>query len=242
LSFFTFQLFNNRLTIIEYSVPNIIFAAVNVQPVPQNISLSIKESWKEASSNVSNRLKLIIGSVLIAIIIAILPIFFKTIEKRDGVVLHDWVLAQIPPHNVSVAIFIVIWGMGLLILYRALYKPQIYILYVWALILVCLVRMLAISFVALNPPIGLIPLADPLTGVFYGQALITKDLFFSGHIATLTLIFLCLDKKSDKMFGIAAILIVACLLLVQHIHYTIDIVASPFITYACFRLTKFTLF
>ena len=221
---------------------NIIFATAKSFNVPQNITLSIKESWKEASSAGSNRFKLVVGSVLIFTIIGLLPYFFKHIEKRNGVVLHDWVLAQIPPHNVSVAIFVFIWGMGLLILYRAIYKPQIYILYVWALIVVTLVRLITISFVVLNPPAGLIPLADPLTGVFYGQAIITKDLFFSGHIATLTLIFLCLEKRNDKILGAISIIIVACLLLVQHIHYTIDIVASPFITYACYKLVKSLLF
>lgn len=210
--------------------------------MPQNISLSIKESWKEASSAGTNRFKLVAGSILIFTIIGLLPLFFKHIEKRNGVVLHDWVLAQIPPHNVSVAIFIFIWGMGLLILYRAVYKPQIYITYVWALIVVTLVRLITISFVALNPPVGLIPLADPLTGIFYGQALITKDLFFSGHIATLTLILLCLEKRNDKILGFTSIIIVAFLLLVQHIHYTIDIVASPFITYTCYKLVKTLLF
>jgi hypothetical protein len=210
--------------------------------VPQNKSLSIKESWKEISSTRAKTLKLIIGSVLIFTIIGLLPVFFKHIEKRNGVVLHDWLLEQVPPHNVSIAIFIFIWGMGLLILYRAVYKPQIYVVYCWSLIVVTLVRLLTISFVALNPPVGLIPLADPLTGVFYGQAIITKDLFFSGHIATLMLIFLCLEKKTDKILGAISIICVACLLVVQHIHYTIDIVASPFITYACYRLTRYFLF
>jgi hypothetical protein len=210
--------------------------------VPQNISLSIKDRWKQASSTTPDKLKLIVGSVLIFTIIGILPYFFRHIEKRNGVVLHDWVLEQIPPHNVSVAIFVFIWGMGILILYRAIYKPQIYVYYCWSLIVVCLVRMLTISLVALNPPIGLIPLADPLTGVFYGQAIITKDLFFSGHIATLTLIYLCLEKKTDKILGLISIIIVACLLLVQHIHYTVDIIASPIITYTCYRLTKYFMF
>jgi len=210
--------------------------------VTQSIGLSIKDRWKEAINSRPNRLRLVGGSFIIAIIIILLPQFFKTIEQRQGVVLHDWLLARIPAHNVSIAIFIVIWGMGLLILYRAIYKPTIYIMYVWTLIFVCLVRMLSISIVALNPPIGLIPLADPLTGVFYGQKMITKDLFFSGHISTVTLIFLCLEKKSDKIIGFIAIIILAALLLVQHIHYTIDIMAAPIITYAMYRLTRYLLF
>ena len=210
--------------------------------MPNDISLTIKTNWKIANRSVSTRLKLIVGTALIFVIIVMLPIFFNTIEKRNGVVLHDFVLAQIPPHNVSAAIFVIIWGMGLLILYRAVFKPDIYLHYVWGLIVVCLVRMMTISFVALNPPAGLIPLTDPLTGIFYGESTITKDLFFSGHIATLTLIYLCLKKKTDKIFGMISIFVVACLLLVQHIHYTVDIIASPFITYACFSITRYFIF
>jgi hypothetical protein len=210
--------------------------------VSQNISLTIKNNWKNIGTSMSTRLKLIVGSALVFIIIMILPVFFNTIQKRNGVVLHDVVLAHIPPHNVSVAIFVIIWGMALLILYRAVFKPDIYLQYIWALIVVCLARMMTISFVALNPPVGLIPLTDPLTGIFYGESSITKDLFFSGHIATLTLIYLCLEKKTDKILGLIAIVVVACLLLVQHIHYTADIIASPFITYGCFSLTRYFIF
>lgn len=209
--------------------------------MPQ-IGLTIKERWKLACNTGPKRLRLFSGSIIIFAIIAYLPYFFKGIEKREGVVLHDWLLAQIPPHNVSVAIFIIIWGMGILILYRAVYKPSIYIIYVWALIFMCIIRMISISIVALNPPIGLIPLSDPLTGVFYGQAIITKDLFFSGHITTVTLIFLCLEKKTDRILAFFSIIAVAILLLVQHIHYTIDILAAPVITYTVYRFTLYLLF
>nr|WP_221269056.1 phosphatase PAP2-related protein [Mucilaginibacter sp. X5P1] len=187
-------------------------------------------------------MRLISGSIIIFAIIIYLPYFFRGIEQRQGVVLHDWLLAQVPPHNVSVAIFIIIWGMGLLILYRALYRPSIYLVYAWSLIFVCIARMICISIVALNPPVGLIPLSDPLTGVFYGQALITKDLFFSGHITTVMLIFLCLEKKTDKIIAFFSIIAIAVLLIIQHIHYTIDILAAPVITYTVYRFTLYLLF
>jgi hypothetical protein len=206
--------------------------------VPQQDTPSIKTAWANTWKIKADRLKIIIGSVIILSIITALPIFFGHIEKRQGVVLHDWVLEHIPPHNVSIIIFIIIWGMALLILYRALYKPNIYTLYCWSLILVCIMRIISISIFALNPPVGFIPLADPLTGVFYGQAIITKDLFFSGHIATVTLIFLCLEKKPDKIIGFISIIAIAVLLVVQHIHYTIDILASPIVTYACYLFTR----
>jgi hypothetical protein len=199
---------------------------------------SVKEIWRNTWSLAYKRNQIIWGTAINLVIVFTLPIFFKHIEKRNGPVLNDWLLAQISPHNVSVAIFAVIWGMVLLTMYRALYNPYIYILYACSLIPILILRFTSISLVALDPPKGLIPLTDPLTGVFYGQALITKDLFFSGHTATLTLLFLCLEKRSDKIISACAILTVACLLIVQHIHYTVDILAAPIITYACNWVTR----
>lgn len=183
-------------------------------------------------------MRIVSGTAIMLTIITLLPHFFAGIEKREGVVLNDRLLAMIPPHNVSILIFIIIWGTGALTVIRAVYKPEIYIHYVWTLIFVCIVRMICISMVALNPPVGLIPLADPLTGIFYGEASITKDLFFSGHIASVTIVFLCLEKRNDKIIAFIAIFITAALLVIQHIHYTIDIIASPVITYACYWFAK----
>jgi hypothetical protein len=201
-------------------------------------TMSIRNIWKETWNLTYQRRLIIIGTIIMLSVVFTMPLFFGHIEKREGTLINDPVLAGVPPHNVSVLIFSVIWGMVLLTLFRALYKPSIYIIYCWALIPITITRFITISIVPLAPPVGLIPLADPLTGIFYGQALITKDLFFSGHIATLTLMFLCLEKRNDKIIGFLATLVVACLLVVQHIHYSIDILASPGITYICYRLTR----
>ncbi|TWI98702.1 PAP2 superfamily protein [Mucilaginibacter frigoritolerans] len=197
--------------------------------------------WKKTWAISKSRRQIIIGTVLMLFIVYMLPFFFNHIEKRNGVALNDWLLARIPAYNVSVLIFAIIWSMILLILIRAIYKPSIYINYCWSLMFVCLARLACISIVPLNPPVGLIPLTDPLTGVFYGESLITKDLFFSGHTATLTLIVLCLERRNDKIIAAIATVVVAFLLLVQHIHYTIDILAAPIVTYLCYTFTHYFL-
>ena len=199
---------------------------------------SIKQAWIAALQSPKKRDKLLIGSFIVAIILSSLPIFFSYIQKRRGVVLNDWVLAHLPAYNVSIIIFTIIWGMATLIFVRALYNPVIYINYVWTLIFINIARMLTITFVALDPPIGLIHLTDPLTGVFYGHNVITRDLFFSGHTSTLVLIFLCLEKRNDKILGFISIIVVMILLLVQHIHYTIDVVAAPIIVYMIFVMVR----
>ncbi|WP_203235028.1 phosphatase PAP2-related protein [Mucilaginibacter terrigena] len=199
---------------------------------------SIKQAWTAALQSPKKRDKLLIGSFIVAIILSSLPIFFSFIQKRKGIVLNDWVLAHLPAYDVSVPIFTIIWGMALLIFIRALYNPVIYINYVWTLIFINIARMISIYLVALDPPNGLIHLVDPLTGVFYGNVVITRDLFFSGHTSTLVLIFLCLEKRNDKILGFIAIVAVMVLLLVQHIHYTIDVVAAPVLVYMIFVLTR----
>ena len=175
------------------------------------------------------------------LISCMLPSFFNLIQKRDGPVLNDWVLSAIPPQNVSWAIFTVIWGIGLYALWRGIEKPAIYINYLWTFIFVTILRVLTISLVPLNPPPGLIVLTDPLTAVFYGRSTITKDLFFSGHTSILFLAFLCLERKWDKILAVTGTLIVACLLLVQHVHYTVDVIAAPIIIYPVYKLVKYLL-
>jgi len=199
---------------------------------------SIKRAWIAALQSPKKRDKLLIGSFIVAIILSSLPIFFSYIQNRQGVVLNDWVLAHLPAYDVSIIIFTIIWGMATLIFVRALYNPVIYINYVWTLIFINIARMLTITFIALDPPRGLIHLTDPLTGVFYGHNVITRDLFFSGHTSTLVLIFLCLEKRNDKILGFISIIVVMVLLLVQHIHYTIDVVAAPVIVYMIFLMVR----
>lgn len=199
---------------------------------------SIKQAWIAALQSPKKRDKLLIGSFIVAIILSSLPIFFSYIQKRQGIVLNDWVLAHLPAYDVSLVIFTIIWGMATLIFIRALYNPVIYINYVWTLIFINIARMLTITFIALDPPNGLIHLTDPLTGVFYGHNVITRDLFFSGHTSTLVLIFLCLEKRNDKILGFISIIVVMVLLLVQHIHYTIDVIAAPPIVYMIFVMVR----
>jgi len=205
-------------------------------------SPSLKHNWSVIWNSRYKRYQMIVGTVIIAAIIYSLPFFFAHIQKRKGAVLNDWLLARIPPHDVSVLIFSLIGAMALLILIRAIKNPSIYITYCWTLIFVYIVRFITLSLVALDPPPGMVPLADPLNNAFYRNAAITKDLFFSGHTTTMVLIFLCLQKRTDKIIALITAIAVACLLLVQHIHYTIDVLAAPVVVYPCYRLTRWLFF
>lgn len=207
--------------------------------MPQTLLIAVREEWQEAWQAPAFRRKIVTGLPLLIIMLSCFPLFFQYIEKRNGVVLQDPVLRLIPPHNVSVALFIVIWSITLLSVFRAARSPQMFLTYLWAFILVSIFRIMTITLVPLDAPVGLIGLADPLSNFFYGsQKFITKDLFFSGHTSAVFLQYLCIPGKQDKRVTMIATMVVAVLLLVQHIHYTLDVVAAFLFTWIAYVMAR----
>jgi hypothetical protein len=196
----------------------------------------LKNNWAFAWQQALFRKKILAGVFLLVVILSILPFFFQTIEKRDGIYLNDWLLTRLPVYNVSIVIFIIIWSATLLCIIRAIQNPGIFIVLLWGYIFLFITRMIAIWLVPLAPPGNLIVLVDPISNTFYGRTFITKDLFYSGHTATVFLFFLCLQKKTDKAIALLCTISVAVLLAVQHVHYTIDIVFAPLFTFLCYKL------
>jgi len=205
--------------------------------MPRSVAITLKLNWRHAIRS-AQLIQLISGTAIMLIISSMLPEFFNAIEKRKGIVLNDWVLSHLPSYNVSVPIFVIIWGMAIFTVIRSAVKPVIFIKYVWVLIFATVARIITISLIPLDPPTGLVSLSDPLTSVFYGHENITKDLFFSGHTVTVYLMYLCLEKKTDKIIALFATLMLVILLLVQHVHYTIDIIAAFIFVYPVYRVVN----
>jgi membrane-associated phospholipid phosphatase len=166
------------------------------------------------------------GMAILIPLLSFFPYFFQTIERRHGIILNDPVLRVLTPHNVSVPLFIIIWALSLLSMVRAAQHPRMFLTFLWAFIPLSLFRMLTITLVPLDPPVGLVGLVDPLSNFFYGPKFVTHDLFFSGHTSTVFLLYLCLPGKADKKLALAVTLSVAVLLLVQHVHYTLDVLGG----------------
>ncbi len=195
-----------------------------------------QNNWTIAWQQPLFRKKIYAGVIILLIILIVLPFFFKFIETRNGSQLNDWLLNKLPAYNVSLAIFIFIWGATLLCLFRAFQTPGIFMVLLWGYIFLFISRMFTIWFFPLNAPLHLIALTDPISNTFYGRNYITKDLFYSGHTATVFLFFLCLEKKRDKIIALICSVAVGVLLIFQHVHYTIDILFAPLFTFICYKL------
>lgn len=195
-------------------------------------------TWKDVWKYSSFRTRAITGVFIFTLLLIIFPFFFSIIENKKGIELNDPIIDSLPSFNLSIPIFFIIWGMSLLIIYRCLQDPSIFILFLWSFIGMSLMRILTISFVTLEAPMGFVELKDPVTSIFYGNKFITKDLFFSGHTATQFLIFLSLRKRTDKVLALISTIAVGIMVLFQHVHYTIDVLAAPLFAYIAYKLTK----
>jgi len=195
-------------------------------------------TWRFAWDYPAFRVKLILGLFLMGMIVFFLQDFFLFIQPRSGVLMNDWVLDKLPARDVSLYIFLILYPASGFFFWRMRKNSTICITALWGYIFLCVVRMITIALIPLEAPVHLKHLADPFSIIFYGSNMITKDLFFSGHTATLFLLGLCLEDKREKAVIFAATAVLAVLLLIQHVHYTADVIAAPFFSYLFWYLGK----
>jgi len=204
----------------------------------QSFFKTVKQQWALALRDkrfVRAFLPAFAGIVLIA---SFLPSFYKYIENRQGIILNDWLLHIIPAQNVSFEIFSIIWGTVFFVLYRALLSPEILLRFLYAYVLFIITRSLCLLVVPLDPPTEIMELVDPITDIFYGGTFITKDLFYSGHTCTMVIVCLSMEKKQERIILGFLSVVLMFLLLIQHVHYTVDIVFGVIFGIICSQCGK----
>lgn len=205
---------------------------IKTQKMSNSYIQVVQQRWQDAMQTNGFAIKLLTIIAIAVIGAPQFPAYFVNIQKRDGVYLSDFVLNRLPAFDVSTPIFAIIYGMLVFMLCRILVKPQVFLLFTVTFVIETILRMSAIYLFPLNPPVDLVPLHDTFAELcIYGDTEpITKDLFFSGHTATMIMIWLFLEKPWEKTLAAIAAVILAILLLIQHVHYTADIIGAFFFT------------
>ena len=165
-----------------------------------------------------------------------LSAFLDFIERRSGVILADPVLQLFTPVDVTWMTFLLIYLSVILAIIFLSREPRRLMVAMQAYIIMILMRMLSMYLIPLDPPPLLIPLADPFVESLSSGTL-TRDLFFSGHTATLFLFYLTASHQLLRRIFLLFTILVGICVLIQHVHYTIDVVAAPFYSYTCYRLS-----
>jgi len=164
--------------------------------------------------------------------------FLSYVEYREGVVLPDPILSGVTAVDLTYPIFILLWGGIVVGVFHVLPDPRRLAMGIQVFGTYIGFRFLMMYLVPLAPPPGMIDLVDPITGMAGTDRVPTRDLFFSGHTATLCFFFLLSNTKLLRwMLGLSAV-VVGSFLLWQKAHYTIDVAVAPFVVYGAFGLVR----
>jgi hypothetical protein len=193
-------------------------------------------AWKEALRSPSFKLQFVLIVPILGILLFFYAHFLDWIELRPGAVLPDPLLAAFSARKVTWIVFTLIYGSLVVGVGTLGAHPAALLVALESYALVIALRMATIYFTALDPPLGIIPLKDPVVQLFDSRVVLTKDLFFSGHVATLFLLFLTAHHRLLRAAFLLATVLVGAGLIWQHVHYTIDVLTAPFMTFVCYRL------
>jgi hypothetical protein len=206
--------------------------------VPAAVSVSSAASWPGAWASASFRWRLALALVALLGLLPVVPGFYHFIQSRPGQRLADPLLELLPVHDVSTPTFALIYGAIAATLVYLLPRPQLLLRALWGYFFLQVLRMCTLWTVALEPPTTLVLLHDPVMDRIFEVTTqpIVRDLFFSGHTATMVLLTLAGRGRAWRwVLGLMTVA-VGLLVLVQRVHYSYDVLGAPFFGWLAYWL------
>ena len=190
-------------------------------------------TWKELFEK--KRTELVLTILFLAILLIIFPRFLSYIEQRNAVVFRDPVLEMFTPVDLTEITFALIYVSIIVAIIHFISIPEKLLIVLQAYSLMLVFRMIVMYVTPFDAPETTLPLNDPFVQLFGSGEVLTKDLFFSGHTATLFLLFLITEKRYLKIIFLICTISVGISVLLQHVHYTVDVLSAPFFAYTSYR-------
>ncbi|WP_157780975.1 phosphatase PAP2-related protein [Hymenobacter sedentarius] len=203
-------------------------------------TLSPEQSWPGAWASPEFRGRLgLVGLGLLGLLEAA-PRYFHFIQSRPGRLLDDPLLSLLPVHDESTLTFALIYGSIGATLAFLLPRPQLLLRAFWAYFILQLLRMLTLWLLPLDPPVALVALHDPVVDHLFAATTqpVVRDLFFSGHTATMALLALAVRGRRWRWPLVVLTGAVGMLVLVQRVHYSYDVLAAPLFAWLAYWLAE----
>lgn len=148
-----------------------------------------------------------------------------------------WVL---PANDVSIPIFSITYGS--IIAYIIINRNEKFFVSKMAFSygVLLIFRTLTLTILPLKEPETIVYLEDPFLNTFIYQGTIDSDLFFSGHTALVCLIFFQ-THKWKWLFAFVGVAL-GILLMIQRVHYSIDILAALPFAFLSVKIVDFAVY
>jgi hypothetical protein len=198
----------------------------------------LASAWRGAWTDARFRLRAIATPIVLLLVMRGYAWVLGSVEERPGVVLPDPILPYLAPRDVTGLVFGLIYGVILVGVVRLAFHPRALVTGTQAYVIMTLLRMAALYLVPLDPPPGMIALRDPLVPHATLGTPLTRDLFFSGHTATVFLFALGVPGKWVPRAFLLCAGMVGVAVLVQHVHYAVDVAVAPLASFAAYRMAS----
>ncbi|MES2619542.1 MAG: phosphatase PAP2-related protein [Bacteroidota bacterium] len=197
----------------------------------------IPEAWSNAWRSRSFRNQLILSLLFCVGVGAHQFHFLRLWQDRSGIQINDVILNLFPPADFSFPIFALEYSSILLVFIFALAAPERLVKGLQMFALIFLARTVSVYLIPLEQPKDMIPLNDPMASLLLHtpDVFVTKDLFFSGHISAIALLMLIATNKYIRGYAFACTIIVGVLIMWQHVHYSIDVLFAPLVSYVAYK-------
>lgn len=193
-------------------------------------------SWREFLQTRRGKLAVVFCLTTLFMMLFYMSAYYRDIiGPKKGILLNDPVLNFLTPVDWSVPVFFILFGAIFQTVIPAFRKPLILLTGLTAYCAINIIRMFSMYLVTLEPPSDMILLIDPFSAYFaYPDRGFAKDLFFSGHISTMMILVFVERNRLAKTLKIIGSALMGLFLAWQHVHYTVDLVVAPVITYWVF--------
>lgn len=165
-------------------------------------------------------------------------VFLDYVESRPGAIIEDPLLPLFAPANLRWITYSLIYAGMLLGVISLCFYPFALLLAIRAVVVLSVLRIISLLLLPLDPPPGALPLVDPFLTIPEVMPAFTRDLFFSWSTAMAALFAFTAQWKDMKIIFAVLSVVISALLLLQHAHYTIDVVAAPCFAYAACGLGR----
>lgn len=196
-----------------------------------------KNIWKSKLSHSHFRARFLYTLLVLFLVLRIFTWFVVQNESREGVILDDPVFKLFTAVDLNIPIFALIYLSLVFGLISLSFRPEWLLVALQTYCLMVIFRMVMMYVTPLDVPEGTIDLEDPLVFLIgTGGLKLTKDLFFSGHTATLFILFLTAQNKKLKYVFLICTILVGLFVILQKVHFTVDVLVAPFVSYVSYRI------